>query len=132
MAYTGKPGTGPIGDCHNPPVMLFQDGTGTPVTSPLAYNASATKLIVPASAAQVIISNTTDKPISLKIYVDASTAANAGTFSVPSGAWIQFPCSGMGGTETPDYPTRIQVTQGAAASSGDVSFAFLCMTPTGA
>lgn len=131
MAFTGKPGTGPIGQVVNAAVPCFYDGTGTPQVSPLAYNGSATIYIVPASAVSITVSNTTDKICKLQIFTDGTTAASTGTFAIAAGGIVTLPVSGMGGAETADFPARIKILPGASGTAGDISFSFNCMTPTG-
>lgn len=67
-------------------VMLSQDATGTPVTSPATVNTTTT-LAVPLNAVAITIS-----PVTNPVQVSEDSTQTA-YFAVPAGATQTFPCA---------------------------------------
>lgn len=68
--------------------MQSQDATGSPVTSPVTVNTTAT-LVVPANAAQITIT-----PVTNPVQVSEDSTMTA-YFAVPAAAIVTFDCSRM-------------------------------------
>lgn len=96
-----------IGLTGFPNVMLTQDATGTPVTSPATVNTTTT-LVVPANAVSVTIT-----PVTNPVQVSEDSTQTA-YYAVPAGATQTFPCARL---------TNIYLK---TASSTVVSFYFAC------
>jgi hypothetical protein len=75
-----------IGLTGFPNVMLTQDATGTPVTSPATVN-TATTLVVPANAVSITIT-----PVTNPVQVSEDSTMTA-YYAVPAGASQTFPCA---------------------------------------
>jgi hypothetical protein len=96
-----------IGLTGFPNVMLTQDATGTPVTSPATVNTTQT-LVVPPNAVSITLTAVTN---AVQVSEDSTQTAY---FSLPAATTMTFPCARL---------TNIYLK---TASSTVVSFFFNC------
>lgn len=110
------------GSICNVPVMT--DGTGTPLTSPVAQAATA-NIVVPASGFRFHVI-----PVGANgctVQMRKVSTNQDGVVTVPANTHVWFDCAGMGGGA--DYPDKFQVIAGA---SSPVQWWFDCSEPLGA
>lgn len=96
----------------------YQDGTGTPVKSPVALNGSAQLINIPAAAVAIVIIPVVD------VRVSDTSGMSAGYAVVPAKTPVEFPIV-TPGNDLNDTTGQLWVVNDSTA--GNCSFFFKCV-----